>query len=29
MIDIYTPQTLAAVVRRIPDAPAFLKDLFF
>lgn len=29
MIDIYTPQTLAAVVRRTPDAPAFFKDLFF
>lgn len=29
MDNIYTPQTLAAVVRRTPDVPSFLKDLFF
>ena len=29
MDNIYAPKTLAAVVRRTPDVPSFLKDLFF
>jgi hypothetical protein len=27
--DIYTPRTLGSVIRRTPDNPSFLKDLFF